>query len=275
MKELKQILNFELFSINDYSFKLNTLFIILLILIFTKLLLWIIRKSINRIIKRNKDNEGNYIAVFQIVKYVIWIISGALILETVGMRVTVLVAGSAALLVGVGMGLQQTFNDVVSGIILLTEGSTKIGDVLEIEGDVVSVQSIGLRTSKVLSRDEIVIILPNSHITTNKVINWSHQTKTTRFKINVGVAYGSDIDLVLKILEECARLHPKVSENKITEARFINFGESSLDFQLLFFSNEMFRIEKVKSDIRKFINQKFIENNIKIPFPQMDVHLDK
>ena len=231
--------------------------------------------SFFRIIKRNKDNEGNYIAVFQIVKYVIWIISGALILETVGMRVTVLVAGSAALLVGVGMGLQQTFNDVVSGIILLTEGSTKIGDVLEIEGDVVSVQSIGLRTSKVLSRDEIVIILPNSHITTNKVINWSHQTKTTRFKINVGVAYGSDIDLVLKILEECAKLHPKVSENKITEARFIDFGESSLDFQLLFFSKEMFRIEKVKSDIRKFINQKFIENNIKIPFPQMDVHLDK
>ncbi len=110
-------------------------------------------------------------------------------------------------------------------------------------------------------------------ITTNKVINWSHQTKRTRFRINVGVAYGSDIELVIKILEESAFEHPDISDKNLIEARLSDFGNSSLDFQVLFFSDNVFRIEKVKSDIRKIINRKFIENNIIIPFPQMDIYL--
>ncbi len=161
---------------------------------------------------------------------------------------------------------------MISGIILLSERSIKIGDILEIDGDIVRIQQIGIRTSKGLNRDEISIIIPNSLITTNKVINWSHQSKKTRFRINVGVAYGSDVDLVLKILEESAQEHLDISDTNLIEVRLINFGNSSLDFQLLFFSKNIFRIEKVKSDIRKIINRKFTENNITIPFPQMDIH---
>lgn len=195
------------------------------------------------------------------------------VLETIGIKVTVLIAGSAALLVGIGLGLQQTFNDVISGIILLSEKSIKIDDVLEIDGDIVKIQSIGLRTSKGLNTDDISIIIPNSLITTNKVINWSHQTKKNRFRIDVGVAYGSDVDLVIQILEESAFEHPDISDRELTEARLVNFGNSSLDFQVLFFSKNIFRINKVKSDIRRIINRKFNENNIVIPFPQMDLHL--
>jgi small-conductance mechanosensitive channel len=110
-------------------------------------------------------------------------------------------------------------------------------------------------------------------ITTNKVTNWSHQSRKTRFKINVGVAYGSDVDLVLKILEESALEHPDIFDKNLVEVRLVDFGNSSLDFQLLFFSKNIFRIEKVKSDIRKIIHKKFRENNITIPFPQMDVHM--
>ncbi len=172
-----------------------------------------------------------------------------------------------------GLGLQQTFNDVISGIILLSERSIKIDDVLEIDGDVVKIQKIGLRTSKGLNTDDISIIIPNSLITTNKVINWSHQSEKTRFRIDVGVAYGSDVDLVIKILEESAYEHPDVFDRELTEARLVNFGNSSLDFQVLFFSKNIFRISKVKSDIRRIINKKFAQNNITIPFPQMDLHL--
>ena len=174
---------------------------------------------------------------------------------------------------GIGLGLQQTFNDVLSGIILLSEKSIKIDDILEIDGDIVKMQSIGLRTSKGLNTDDISIIIPNSLITTNKVINWSHQTKKTRFRIDVGVAYGSDVDLVIKTLEDSAFEHPDTSDRELTEARLVNFGNSSLDFQVLFFSKNIFRINKVKSDIRRIINKKFIENNISIPFPQMDLNL--
>lgn len=204
----------------------------------------------------------------------LWVISISLILDAVGVNITFFLAGSAALLVGVGLGLQQTFNDIVSGIILLIEGTTKVGDVLEIDDDVVEIENIGLRTSKGLNRDDIVIIIPNSKITTNKVINWSHQSKKTRFRINVGVAYGCDVDLVVKILEESVFAHPDITDKNLIEARLVNFGNSSLDFQVLFFSENVFRIEKVKSDIRKIINRKFIEKGIVIPFPQMDVHFD-
>ena len=273
METIKDFLEFDLISLGETKIQVYTLMTVLIIFLITKLMLWLIKKAIFRKWKANKLDEGSSYAIFQIVSYVVWVISIGLILETMGIKVTVLIAGSAALLVGIGLGLQQTFNDVISGIILLSEQSIKIGDVLEIDGDVVKIQTIGLRTSKGLNTDDISIIIPNSLITTNKVINWSHQIKKTRFRIGVGVAYGSDVDLVIKILEESAFEHPDISDRELTEARLVNFGNSSLDFQVLFFSKNTFRISKIKSDIRRIINKKFAENNIAIPFPQMDLHL--
>ena len=273
MDLINKILEFKLISAGQYELRVITLLVILLILVLTKLLLWVIKKSLFRKRKLKKFDEGNTYALYQIIRYVIWVFTIGFVLETIGVKVTLLLAGSAALLVGIGLGLQQTFNDVISGIILLSERSIKIEDVLEIDGDVVKIQEIGLRTSKGLNTDDISVIIPNSLITTNKVINWSHQTKKTRFRINIGVSYGSDVNLVLKILEESAFEHPDISDRKLTEARLINFGNSSLDFQVLFYSKNIFRISKVKSDIRRIIIQKFNSNNIIIPFPQMDLHL--
>jgi len=273
MEIINDILQFELINAGQYKLRVATLFMVLLILAVMKVLLWLIKKSLFRKSRLNQFDSGNTYSLFQIIKYVMWVIAIGFILETVGVKVTVLIAGSAALLVGIGLGLQQTFNDVISGIILLSERSIKINDVLEIDGDVVKIQEIGLRTSKGLNRDDISIIIPNSLITTNKVINWSHQSRKTRFRIDVGVSYGSDVDLVIKILEESTFEHPDIFNRELTEARLVNFGNSSLDFQVLFFSKNIFRISKVKSDIRKNINKKFLENNITIPFPQMDLHL--
>ncbi len=272
MDNLKKFLEFELIHLGMYQIRIYTILIVLLIFFTTKLLLWLIKKTMFRKFSERNIDTGNTYAVFQIIKYIVWIISFGFMLEAIGIKVTLLIAGSAALLVGIGLGLQQTFNDIISGFILLTERSIRINDILEIDGDIVEIQEIGLRTSKGLNRDEISIIIPNSLITTNKVINWSHQTKKTRFRINVGVAYGSDVDLVLKILEESVMDHPDIFDRNLVEVRFFDFGNSSLDFQILFFSENVFRIEKVKSDIRKIINKKFVEHKITIPFPQMDVH---
>ena len=273
MEILREFLEFELIRVGEYKIRVYTLATILIIFLITKLILVLIKKTLFRKRKINEFDKGNAYALFQIIRYVIWVIAVGLVLETIGIKVTVLIAGSAALLVGIGLGLQQTFNDVLSGIILLSEKSIKIDDILEIDGDIVKMQSIGLRTSKGLNTDDISIIIPNSLITTNKAINWSHQTKKTRFRIDVGVAYGSDVDLVIKTLEDSAFEHPDTSDRELTEARLVNFGNSSLDFQVLFFSKNIFRINKVKSDIRRIINKKFIENNISIPFPQMDLNL--
>ncbi len=273
MEALKKLMEFVIIRVGEYEISILTLTTIFAIFLITRAILWIIKKTLFRKHKITEPEIGNIYALFKIIKYILWIISISLILKAIGISVTVLLAGSAALLVGVGLGLQQTFNDILSGIILLSERSIKIGDILEIDGDIVKIQNIGLRTSMGLNRDEISIIIPNSTITTNKVINWSHQAMKTRFKINVGTAYGSDVELVMKILEESAMEHPDIEDRNLVEARILDFGNSSLDFQLLFFSENIFRIEKVKSDIRKIINRKFIENNITIPFPQMDIHL--
>jgi small-conductance mechanosensitive channel len=272
MEAIRNFLEIDLINIGQYHIKVFSILTAFIIIIITKFITWLIKKALFRKQKPNKV-DGNTYALYQIIKYVVWVISIGLMLETMGVKVTVLIAGSAALLVGVGLGLQQTFNDIISGIILLSERSIRVGDILEIDNDIVNILNIGLRTSKGLNRDEISIIIPNSLITTNKVINWSHQSKQTRFRINVGVAYGSDVDLVLKVLEESALDHPDISDKNTIEGRMVDFGNSSLDFQLLFFSKNIYRIEKVKSDIRKIINRKFIENNITIPFPQMDLHV--
>jgi len=274
IERLKETMDFVLFRIGDQEFKIYSLLTILIIFFITKLIILLVRRGLFRKRKSKKLDHSNAYSLYQIIRYVLWVISISMILHVLGISLTVLLAGSAALLVGIGLGLQQTFNDFISGLILLIEGSTKIGDVLELDGDVVIIQKIGLRTSKGLNRDDIIVIIPNSLITTNKVINWSHQSKKTRFRINVGVAYGSDVELVTKVLKESALEHPDVTDKESLEVRLLEFGASALEFQVLFFSDNVFRIEKVKSDIRIIITSRFIENKIIIPFTQIDLHVD-
>lgn len=273
MNSFKNFLEFPILKIGGYQITVSSLVLFALIILVTQVVLFLIKKALLKRQEIRHIEPGHTYAIFQIIKYVIWVVSIALLLETIGINVTVLIAGSAALLVGVGLGLQQTFNDIISGIILLSERSIKINDVLEIDNDIVKIQEIGLRTSKGLNRDDISIIIPNSLITTSKVINWSHQTRNTRFSVYVGVAYGSDVDLVVQVLEESAREQNAVSKKDPITVQFLNFGSSSLDFRVLFFSDKVFRIEQVKSEIRKTINRKFREHKIQIPFPQMDVHM--
>ncbi len=275
MESFQEVLDQVLFSIGTWSLKVHMVAMLLFILLMTRVILWIVKKMLFRRSNVDEHEKGNIQAVYQIIRYVIWIAAFALILESLGVKVTLLLAGSAALLVGIGLGLQQTFNDIISGFILLTERTIKVGDVLEVEDNVIKIQKIGVRTSLGLNTDDISVIIPNSLITTNKVINWSHQNDKTRFRIDVGVAYGSDVDQVIQIMEESAFEHPDVYDRELTEGRLMGFGSSSLDFQLLFFSKNIFRIGSVKSDIRRILVRKFNENNIVIAFPQLDVHLKK
>jgi len=275
MENVQHFLEYELLHIGNYVISVFTIVRILLIILVCNVLLWIIKKALMRKNIFQKFDTGTAYAIYQIIKYTFWIIAFGLILETIGIKVTVLIAGSAALLVGIGLGLQQTFNDVVSGMILLSERSIKIDDILEIDGDIVKIQDIGLRTSKGLNRDQISIIIPNSLITTNKVINWSHQSVRTRFKINIGVAYNSDTDLVTKVLTESALEHQEIKYKELVDVVLIDFADSAMEYQLLFYSEDIFRIEKIKSDVRKIIARKFRENGIVIPFPQRDLHIKK
>ena len=270
METLNKLLEFEIFRFKEHYLTIFELLSVCVIFLITRSIIWLLGRVIFR---RTKLDKGSSYALLQLLKYVIWIMAIGFMLEAVGVEFTVLFAGSAALLVGIGLGLQKTFNDILSGVILLFEKSVKVDDILEIDGDIIKLQAIGLRTSKGVNRRHINVILPNSLITTNKVINWSLQSHKTRFSINIGVAYGSDIDLVTEILMKSAMEHPQVLDVDSLDVRLLEFGASSLEFQLLFYSQNIFFIEKVRSDIRKIIIRKFVEHNITIPFSQLDLNL--
>ena len=272
-RKVQDVLEFKILELDTFSFAVYHIFIIASVIGVTKFALWAIKKFIDQEGVKEKVGEGRQHALFQIVKYVITLIALVIILESIGVKVTILLAGSAALLVGLGFGLQQIFNDFISGLILLFEGTIKVGEVVEVDGIVGRVMRIGLRTSELETRDNIMMIIPNSKFTAETVINWSHNQQFTRFRIDVGVAYGSDTKLVRNVLLECADDHNFVAKKPQPKVRFTDFGDSSLNFELLFFSENMFRIERVKSDIRFMIDQKFRANNILIPFPQRDIHI--
>ncbi|MFK7772643.1 MAG: mechanosensitive ion channel family protein [Saprospiraceae bacterium] len=273
MTSLTEILEYNFLSLGGYNLNLLKIIVVTLIYAIIRFLLWLSLKVITRFFKRKNLDSGREYAVTQFVKYIIYTAGLLIILESLGVQLSLLWAGSAALLVGVGLGLQQTFNDLISGIILLIEGSVEVGDILEIETLVGKVTKIGLRTSIVVTRDDIVVVLPNSKLVTDSVINWNHNHTPTRFKINVGVSYNSDVDEVSKLILEAINNHPKILNNPKPQVQFADFGSSSLDFTLYFFSHEFFRIELVKSDLRYSIFRIFRKNNIEIPFPQHDLWL--
>jgi small-conductance mechanosensitive channel len=264
----KKIMKTEKVSIYYYH-----IVVFYIIIVGTRVLLSIIETIINAKELSSQIEKGKTKNVYQIVRYFIYLIAIAIFIQSLGINITILVASLSALLLGLGLGLQHLFNDFISGLILLFDRSIKIGDVVEIKDDLVGkVIKINLRTSILITRDEIEIIIPNSKFTSDSIINWTHNSIKTRFFVNVGVAYGSDVRLVEKILIDVANNHNKVSKKPTPTAQFMDFGDSSLDFRLIFYSEETFRIAKIKSDLRFEIDKAFRENNVTIPFPQRDVH---
>jgi small-conductance mechanosensitive channel len=271
----REIIDYKILETDKLSLTVFQLLVFVVILIITWMIMKFIKRIINRKIKKGNISASNTLAIFQIVKYIIWILAIGIALETIGINFNILIASSAALLVGLGLGLQQVFMDYVAGIIILLEGVIKVNDVVELEDVVGEVKHIGLRTSRVETRDDYVIVVPNHKLVNDMVVNWSHNRKLTRFHVEVGVAYGSEIRLVEKILLECASETGNVTQMPPPFVRFDNFGNSSLDFKLFFFTEDSFRVENTKSTLRFKIDDKFRENGIRIPFPQRDVHIIK
>ena len=272
MKTLRQFLNFELIQLKTFTLTVADVCSALLILVMAWAVMYLLKRYVLRLFfKRRSVAVGQQFAVTQLIKYIIYPITIVLVMQSLGIQVSVVLAGAAALLVGIGLGLQQTFKDLFSGIILLVEGSVRVNDMVVIGDAVVVVREIGLRTSKVETRDEIVKIVPNSKLVEDTVINWSHNNRATRFHVDVGVAYGSNLSLVKELLLKAADEHPKILKSPETMVQFREFGTSSLDFKLFFFSYEFVRIEVVKSDLRFRIDELFRQHQITIPFPQQEV----
>lgn len=269
---MNEFLDYVLVGFNNYKLTVGNLVTVVLILFITKILLWFFKRFMNKKLSSEAE-KGQRQAIIQLVKYIAWITATILCFQAAGIQISFLLAGSAALLVGIGLGLQQTFNDFISGFILLVDHTIKVGDVIEIDGWVARVEHIGIRTSNLISRDDISVIVPNHRITGQNVINWSHSTTEARFHISIGVAYGSDEVLVKKLLLEAVSDNSNICSQPTPIVRLEEFAASSINFKLLFWTKEVFRVENIKSDLRFLVLEKFREKGISIPFPQLDVHL--
>ncbi len=272
---VKAILEFEILSLGDYHLSIYNICFVIMTIFAARFIV----RSLEKLVKRKVSGkqwitEGKQHALIQIGTYIIYIIGFLFAVKSIGFDVTPLLIGSSALFVGLGFGLQEAFRDLISGLILLFEGDVVVGDIIQFEnGIIATVKKIKLRTSKVRTRDGIVIFVPNSQLINDRVINWSHSNLHTRFSISVGVAYGSDTNLVKELLLEVAEEQQEVSNRIKPFVQFADFGSSSLDFQLVFWSEENWKIERIKSDMRFSIDRKFREYKISIPFPQRDIHI--
>ena len=268
----EHLLNFELITFKHTTITIGNVLLLLIILVATSVGIKILKKIVHASAKKVKNRKG-VVALYNILKYTIWIIVLILSLEIIGFDITLLIASSTALFVGIGLGLQQIFNDFVSGFFLLFERSIEEGDIVEVDGNLGKVEKINLRTSLILTPDNIVMIVPNSKFISHNMVNWSHNEDKTRFRLAVGVAYGSDVQLVVKTLQTCLKTHPKILNTPESTILFKNFGDSSLDFECLFWTNEPYLGIFIKSDLRIAIDSAFRKHNISIPFPQRDVHI--
>lgn len=271
---INEILEYNFINVGNYSLSLLTICQVIFVLIFARFLAWLSIKIISRGFQIRQIDQGRQYAVRQFMKYIIYTLAILYALHYVlGINLTLLWGGSAALLVGIGLGLQQFFMNLISGVILLVEGSVDVGDIVVVDNLVAKVLKIGIRTSQVETRDSIVILVPNSKLVGENVINWSHNRKPSRFQVHVGVAYASNVNLTIQSILEVAGDDNDILKAPEPDVHFAGFGDSSLDFILHFYSSELWRIEKIKSNLRIKINEKFRENNIEIPFPQRDLWL--
>jgi len=271
MEEIKNFLNYKFVFSDQVNIEVKTIIVVIIALFATSIALKVIRKLVTR--KLPEGDKAKFVSVFSYFKWLVYLIIFLSTLSSAGVNVTAIFAASAALLIGVGLALQTLFQDIISGMFILVDQSVHVGDIIELEGKVGRVVEIKLRTTRAVTVDNKVLVIPNHLYLTNSLYNWTENGIDTRENVTVGVAYGSNVQLVKKLLLQAATEHPKVSKEQPPNVLFTDFGDSSLNFKLVFTINNSFEVRFTQSDIRFRIDELFREYKVSIPFPQRDIHI--
>ena len=251
--------------------------ILLLLILFASVIIIerIVQKQlIRRFLSRTKLQPSLQFGLSRIIGYTLIAVGFYVAFQLVGVDLSSLAIIAASLGVGIGFGLQNIINNLVSGIIILAERPISIGDRIEVAGVAGRVTKIQLRSTTVVTNDNITMIVPNADFISNTVTNWSHGDPKVRIRVPVGVAYGSDLNLLQQLLLEAAGEHPKALRDPSPVVLFNEFGDSSLNFELGVWTQEMTAAPiHFTSEMNFIIEQKLRENDIEIPFPQRDLHV--
>lgn len=270
-KFLEDIFHISLIKTESVNFTFGALIALIVAFLVTSFILKYIRKFITRNLP--SEDKNKFVSIFQFIQYLVYIYVFMFTLDTSGVDIKVLLTASAAIFLGLGFALQQLFQDLISGIFIILDQSLRVGDIIEVEDKLCRVEKISLRSTRALTLNNRVMIIPNHKFLSDILFNWTQNSIEVREKVSVGVAYGSDTKLVESVLLQVVSENPTVIKFPEPTVLFENFGDSSLDFSVYFYTNDAFTSPKLLSDIRFKIDEAFRKNNITIPFPQRDVHL--
>ena len=272
---LRSVADYPLFTLGESHLTLTGVFTLILLfgaVFFCEHLMR--RYFILRLLKRTHLEPALQFALGRIIGYVVMALGFYIALLVVGINLSSLAVLAGVVGVGLGFGLQNIVSNFISGLIILAERPIAIGDRIVVGGVAGQVQKISLRSTTVLTNDNISIIVPNADFITHAVTNWSHKDPKVRFHIPVGVAYGTDLDKLRRLMLEVAAAHPKALKDPAPDVFLASFGDYALNVELIVWSVDMtFRPETFRSDLNFALEKKFRENHIEIPFPQRDLHL--
>ena len=275
----REFLDYKFIDTSKIKLSFENVLLVIVIIYSAKLLVNIIHLVLQRRFRKDTNyDRGTEYVYMQVTKYIVYTISIFLCLGALDVQLGIFLGGSAALLVGLGLGVQDVFKDMFSGFVLLFEGSIRVGHVIEFhdgksaESIVAKILKINVRTTQIETRDGNVLIVPNTKLTQEYIENWSHGTSLSRFRIPVVVQFESDTQLVSDLLIQAAMSHPKVKKTEPVQVRLVKFGDNGLEMELIFWADQNWDINEYKSDIRFEINRLFNHYKIVIPYPQRVLH---
>ncbi|WP_210472338.1 mechanosensitive ion channel family protein [Vibrio crassostreae] len=269
-------LEMTLFTFNEQPVTLWTL---LAVPIWVITSFWISKLAI-KAIKSKLTASGKDPNIVHLIERVLFVLSLCIIFITTLSMLNIPIAAfaflSGAIAIGFGFGAQNIINNFISGWILIGEKPIRIGDFLEVEGAKGTVEQINTRSTRIRRVDGVHMLIPNSILLENTVINWTLRDKLIRGTVSVGVAYGSDVRLVEKLMRNITESHPQVLPTFEVGVFFQDFGDNALMFEVFFWVNSQVEggVRLVTSDIRFEIDSAFKENGVTIAYPQRDIHLD-
>jgi small-conductance mechanosensitive channel len=257
------------------TLSLLQIFLLIALLIFV---FWLSSRTkhflFNRFLARSGLDRALQHAIAQIVGYAVLIVGIIVVLDNTGIHLGAFTVFAGAVGVGVGFGLKNIASNFISGLLILAERPIAIGDRIEVAGITGQVRQIRARSTVIMTNDNIAMIVPNEKFIDSPVTNWTYTDRRVRFRIPVGVAYGSDVSKVREALIAAAREHPATLDDPKPDAFLEKFGDSTIDFQLIVWSEEMSRRpSRFKSDLNYLICKHLGAAGIEIPNPQRDLHI--
>jgi len=267
-------------SIGDMRISIWDGLVVIGVIIFVITLAWIATKLCGSLLRRlTRLDDTQRLLSEKITTIIIWAAAFFLGIDLLGIDLTALAFFGGAFGLAIGFGLQKTFGNLISGILLLMDKSIKPGDVISVTDQAGNegfgqIRKIGIRAISVITRDQTEYLIPNENLMINQVVNWSYSSRDVRVKAPVGVSYGSDLNLVEKLLYQAVDETDRILDFPKARVNLMGFGDSSVDFEIRFWIQDPEGgLANIRSDVYKRVWNLFAENNIEIPFPQRDLNI--